>query len=199
MNRSTLFIPLDQLQLLQVLIGQTWDHYGFPAGFKSGEMGVIDTFVQTDNTIVTFEVDLTDLAFEGFADEYTTFRIHEGSEERHLAIAHGHLYHHFRGGSIVDVTIVRDTTRGYSGESMTFEFVRDVGIIIELTNGWIGIIGGGPWGLEIHVTHSTKREELHLWDRSGLWESDLMNRVESEREFVALETAMRSASTDDQS
>lgn len=199
MKSARLLISYAELEILRALIGQRWSHYGLPAGFPDGERSVMEAFVETEEDLVSFRLELTEMEFEGFPDEYTTFTVCRGSDGLRAARAHGDLYFHFRGNLIRDILIVRDTTRGLAQDLVAFEFVRDVGVVLLLDDGCIGIVGGNPWGQLIRVTHATDRSDLLLRDGADLWDSTLELHHESHREILALTSALMDSPTDDQS
>lgn len=183
------------VQHLSELLGGTWR---LVTGDRLPERGDSlfafgEVVIAVEGREYTVRSELTMSDFEGYSDEYPQLSVQRGAERLDDEIRSGRAFFRNKGDTVAAIYVVRDTVSQLKDDELVWQYITDVGIVIELTGGAVSVCKASHHTEALLVSFSGSLENLRVDDNIDEWEDELGIAHLSRREVLPLSELYRQA------
>lgn len=193
-NSGTVQFDLASLQTLASLVGAPWRLVtGRPLLERPGSLSASrDVVLAVEGHDVTLHSELVLLGFEGRGAQYAHLTVLVGSEGLDDARQRGEVCFDHADEELVGIQVVRETITSMRSGQPEWVYATDIGVVLDLTGGAIGIVKDGHHDQAMLVRISDSLDALDLPHHSDAWNRDdgLGREYRSTRELIPLQTLL---------
>jgi hypothetical protein len=175
----------EQIELLQSLIGGT---LSYVAGPNLSPNLISDyVIIALESTFIGLQGDIYTGNFEGFAETYSTIRISTADpSEVSKSRDKGNQYFFKKNEKISELFLVRDEIRGFQDGNKSWDYVTDVGVVLQLESGIVAISKLSYHDEMLQVTYLKDLQLEKIPETLGRFENNLHSNFTTARSLVRL-------------
>lgn len=184
MIRTELVIDPNARALLVEKLGTT---IGAVAGeyMDSVDVAWSEVSIETSAGVLQLRLEMEVIDIDGLEDEFPTLNISAVSEISAVVARKGNLFYQFKGRTIREIVVVRDTVTGMRATQPDFSNTADIGILCLTDEGWISICRASHMMEVFRIHCGDSIAELNLPDTKDEWEETLVDHYTVTREFFS--------------
>ncbi len=135
-----------------------------------------------------------ELDFRGYSDDYGKLSLEIANASSYNSGLLLHKNYRFKNQDTVRVFVVRESIRFIHLDEPLWEFINDLGLVFELSEGCLGVYKAGYQGNQMEVALASTLAMLEIPDRHANWtfSQELGETYEFKREFIPIEDLLKS-------
>ena len=181
-----------ELGILQSHIGSSLDSIagnGLPDFLTSTEILIVTT-----DGVLHLWCDSVEYEFQAFSEDFSTWRIDEVPSGLAEATSHGDRYFFHKGEEVLNVEVVRETTREIQFGEPRWEYTTDVAVVLTLSGGKL-VVERTDLNIEILTARFVEEgDDFELTPSDSYWKDTVDTRYENERVTRTVQALLREPS-----
>jgi len=161
--------------------------------FANHLVGIRNISLGFDGFELRVKLEPCELDFRGYPDDYGRVSIDSGTATADNSGLGLHNNYRFKDRYAERVLVIRESIRFDYLDEPVWEFVSDIGLVFELSEGCIGVYKAGYQGNQLEVALASKLAMLEIPDRHANWtfSQELGENYEFNREFIPIEDLLK--------